>query len=232
MFNQEEKAVMMTLCSRLTALKKAHPESLLITINELSKNLPVKQIKLIDKIITINPADYGINLPYYGLADFVPANLVRLDYWSGRFLPMPVFLQYYCLNQAIVRDLGRQIIFRDGDGYRSDVEQLRVFIGRLMKKDWDVEETLREVCLPGYSQHSFPRVNGGHLQAIDFASSDSNKFAETVHYQWLKLFAHIFGFFNPFGDNNEYNIGPEKWHWVCEFKNGGWRARLGINRGR
>lgn len=213
MFSEKEKALMVGLYSRLTAIKKAHPECLLITIKELTGNLPVEQIRLIDKIISITPKDYGINLPYFGLAPFVPANLVRLDDWPGQFLPLPIFLYYYCLNQAIIRDLSCPIIVRDG--YRSDAEQLRVFMGRLIYKNWKVEETLKEVSLPGYSQHSYPKANGNYLQAIDFAANGSARFAQTAHYEWLKYNGQPFGFFEPFRKNNEFNINPEEWHWAC-----------------
>ncbi|MDO8592976.1 MAG: D-alanyl-D-alanine carboxypeptidase family protein [bacterium] len=221
MFNDREKAMMESLHSKLTAAKKANPENLLITISELIKKLSVKQIGLVEKILSIDPKEYGIkNLPYYGLAPYIPANLVRLDDWSGRFLPMPVFLYYYCLNQAIIRDLDLDCPIIVRDGYRSDAEQLQVFMGRLIQKNWEVEKVLREAALPGYSQHSYPRINGGYMQAIDFAVNGSSKFSQTVHYGWLKHFAWLFGFYEPYGENNKYGIGPEKWHWVCFFEDG------------
>jgi D-alanyl-D-alanine carboxypeptidase len=73
---------------------------------------------------------------------------------------------------------------------------------------------MRNVALPGYSEHGYPP-----RQAIDFITADGISFGpekvfdETQEYGWLLKNAQKFGFYLSYPKNNKQEMAFEPWHW-------------------
>jgi D-alanyl-D-alanine carboxypeptidase len=94
-------------------------------------------------------------------------------------------------------------------GFRSIARQTEIFRGKLVNGQ-SVEEILRYVAAPGYSEHHTGR-------ALDVGSPEHSEldeaFAETDAFQWLEENATVFAFTLSYPRNNPHGIGFEPWHW-------------------
>ncbi len=89
-------------------------------------------------------------------------------------------------------------------GYRSLWYQRRLIKNRL-EKEIPIDDILRLVAPPGYSEHHTGR-------AVDFVT-DGVFFGKSAEYQWLKENAASFGFVESFPKDTSRIIHWEPWHW-------------------
>ena len=73
-----------------------------------------------------------------------------------------------------------------------------------------IDEILRNVAAPGYSEHHTGR-------AIDIGAPGepplTEQFAETPAFSWLEAHAADYGFTLSFARGNPHGIAYEPWHW-------------------
>jgi hypothetical protein len=113
------------------------------------------------------------------------------------------------LQRAACAELGRPLLVMSQ--YRSPGHQLAVILRELDARGGSLEQVLRRVALPGYSQH-------GDLEhpAVDFATDDGrvgDEFRGTADHAWLLANAGRFGLTLSYPDGNPWAIDPEPWHW-------------------
>jgi D-alanyl-D-alanine carboxypeptidase len=94
-------------------------------------------------------------------------------------------------------------------GFRS-VERQREIIGAKLQAGQAIDDILRTVAAPGYSEHHTGR-------ALDVAVPENTTlteaFEETPAYEWLGAHAHEFGFRLSYPRGNPHGIAFEPWHW-------------------
>lgn len=94
-------------------------------------------------------------------------------------------------------------------GFRSIARQSQIIRDKLAAGQ-RIEEILRYVAAPGFSEHHTGR-------AIDISSPEhitlDEAFASTAAYRWLERNTATFGFSLSFPPTNPHGIGYEPWHW-------------------
>lgn len=228
-FSQKEKQIGKRIFRKFAQEKKKNPRLPLISFDYLYKILKAKERELLDKILTVNPKEYGKNFTeFYGIFP-VPKNLAAIKnftlskvegqkYRRGKkvktiktqFLPKPVFWAYNRLNQAMERDIGRTV--NVASGYRSPAYQAVVLFNYLYECRWNMKKALRRVTLPGCSEHGYPSRQGVDFGSVKEISSSKN-FYKTKEYKWLLKNAHRFGFFLSYPAGNKFGVDFEPWHW-------------------
>ena len=226
-FSKQEKETGKRLAKKLQILRNDKPVKWpVITFSQLEKYLKKEEKDLIEKILLINPRDYGKKGKFYGIRP-VPKNLTVIrnqEYISvkgkkeksnPRHLPKRVYQAFLKLNQALKAETGRQLFIRSG--YRSPAYQLYVFLYHLTANNWHLRKTMRGVALPGYSEHGYPIKQGVDLNPVQNIS-DMKHFYKTKEYKWLLKNASKFGFYLSFPAGNKSGTMFEPWHWHYEKK--------------
>jgi zinc D-Ala-D-Ala carboxypeptidase len=94
-------------------------------------------------------------------------------------------------------------------GFRSVERQTEIIRAKLAAGQ-SIEDVLRKIAAPGYSEHHTGR-------AIDIGVPDeeplTERFAETTAFSWLEAHAPDFGFTLSFPRDNPHGIAYEPWHW-------------------
>ena len=94
-------------------------------------------------------------------------------------------------------------------GFRS-VERQRTLIEAKLSAGQEIEEVLRTVAAPGFSEHHTGR-------AVDVAAAGqptlTEAFAETPAFEWLSRNAGSFGFRMSYPRGNPQGFIYEPWHW-------------------
>jgi D-alanyl-D-alanine carboxypeptidase len=110
------------------------------------------------------------------------------------------------MRAAAARD---GIVLLPLSGFRSVARQA-VLIRKKLAAGESIEEILRLVAAPGYSEHHTGR-------ALDIGSPDDialdEEFARTAAFRWLRRHAGEFGFQLSFPRRNPHGIAYEPWHW-------------------
>ena len=95
-------------------------------------------------------------------------------------------------------------------GFRS-VEYQAGLIKRKMDQGKSIEEILKVLAAPGYSEHHTGR-------AIDLTSPDcppcEERFEKTDAFAWLNLHAEEYNFVMSFPRDNRHGFVYEPWHWA------------------
>ncbi|MFC4891513.1 D-alanyl-D-alanine carboxypeptidase family protein [Pseudofrancisella aestuarii] len=99
-------------------------------------------------------------------------------------------------------------------GFRS-YEYQQGIINRKLAKGIPLEEIKKVNALPGMSEHHTGR-------AIDFTTVGEDevlteRFEETVAFEWLTKNAHKYGFKMSFPRDNKYGFIYEPWHWCYNY---------------
>jgi D-alanyl-D-alanine carboxypeptidase len=154
------------------------------------------------------PADYGASR---GMSAFREARRLLLvghdpsDGMPVRLTP-PAAHAWRRMRDAAAAD---GITLVPLSGFRSVARQTRL-IRRNLAKGRSLDDILRYVAAPGYSEHHTGR-------AIDIGdpadSSVEESFARTPAYRWLRRRAKDFGFVMTYPRGNKHGIGYEPWHW-------------------
>lgn len=113
------------------------------------------------------------------------------------------------MQSAAARD---GIVLLPLSGFRSVDRQMKNIIRKLAAGEV-IEDILRFVAAPGYSEHHTGR-------AIDIGTSDhlllDEHFARTRAFCWLKRHAIAFGFRLSYPQHNPHGLGYEPWHWCFQ----------------
>ncbi|HEY5601016.1 MAG TPA: D-alanyl-D-alanine carboxypeptidase family protein [Patescibacteria group bacterium] len=222
-----DQKLITSIVDRMEILKKTFGEKIvLLDFEELYNNLDVNQSKLIKKMLKINPAKFGVNLPRT-VIPHKELNLTAIcgqEYRQGKntikiptqFLPENVFSAINKLNKKMKIDLGKKLLVESG--YRSQAYQLLSFIYQLKINKFNLKKTLKIVALPGFSEHNSP--NCPAIDFITFKRSPDHRngldFSKTPEYKWLIKNARNFGFHLSYKIGNPYKIKFEPWHWHFE----------------
>ncbi len=220
-FSQKEKACGAKIYRKFIAEKTNNPKAPIISFQHLHGILTTEEKKLLQKILLVDPKDYGKNFTiFYGIKP-PPKNLVaiknqkyiidkRLKKVKTQFLPRPVFVAFQKLRRAMKKDLGSSINVLSG--YRSPAYQALILFVVLFENNWSVQKTLQRLTLPGCSEHGYP----AH-QAVDFAPErgikELNNFYKTKEFRWLLKNGPKFGWHLSYPAGNKYGVIFEPWHW-------------------
>ncbi len=221
-FSEKEKKIGERIFKKFTTEKEKNERLPLISFKNLNGILNVQERKLLDKVLAVNPKEYGKNYTeFYGIK-LVVKNLVaiknqryfidkRIKTVKTQFLPKPVFESFIRLNKSMKEKIGR--IVNVASGYRSPAYQAIVLFNWLYQCKWNMKKALRRVTLPGCSEHGYPP-----RQAVDFNRSvkeivNIRNFYKTKEYKWLLKNAHKFGFFLSYPAGNKFGVDFEAWHW-------------------
>ncbi len=229
-FTEQDKKIGKKIFEKFKKGNEIDPQWFLLRFNKLFKLLNNKEGQLIKRILSIDPKEYGLKLPFWGIKP-IPKNLVMIknqQYKLGKeiktirpqFLPKNVFLAYQCLNNAMKKDINRSLnIF---SGYRSPAYQLVVFFCNLYFNNWNIKKTLKSALLPGHSEHGYPerqaidiKLQKGAVEKKDFYKT----LYKTKEYKWLLKNGSKFDFYLSYPKNNKLGIIFEPWHWHFKKKN-------------
>jgi D-alanyl-D-alanine carboxypeptidase len=112
---------------------------------------------------------------------------------------------------AAARD---SIVLLPLSGFRSVARQT-VLIRKKVAVGQRIDEILRLVAAPGYSEHHTGR-------ALDVGTPEDialdEYFARTAAFRWLRRHAGEFGFHLSFPRRNPHDIVYEPWHWCWRTK--------------
>jgi LAS superfamily LD-carboxypeptidase LdcB len=195
-----------------------------VSFDDLFKLLNKNEQNIINRLLKVNPHDFGFKGKLYGITD-VPNDLVEIanqqyklknetKIIDTQFLPQETFSAYEKLNESLYNDEKRKLFVLSG--YRSSAYQAFVFLWYLKVYGFDFAKTLKRAALPGYSEHGFP-----DRQAIDFITEDGSPsekdpegFEKTVEYTWLTKNASKFDFHLTNPRDNKLGTMHEPWHWA------------------
>ena len=172
-----------------------HRQSFVRRIDRIARNLGI-------------PADYGAArglAPQREAARLVSVGRAPDDGKIVRLAPRAA-AAWKKMRTAAARD---DIVLLPLSGFRSVARQTAL-IRKKLATGQRIEEILRLVAAPGYSEHHTGR-------ALDVGSPEDIKldeqFARTAAFRWLRRHAHKFGFQLSFPRHNPHGIAYEPWHW-------------------
>lgn len=203
-----------------------------VTLDQLRTLLSADQRAVVDQVIDLDPRDYGVQTPYAGDLEPVPADLVRvsgqryaehgeLKTMSDKYVPRHVFDAYARMNEAFMaQHRNRRLLIQSG--YRSPAYQVVVFINWLINGyAGDIARTIRHASPPRYSQHTIASKAAIDFKNIDGSpsSGDPEDFKDTIEYAWLRQHGGTFSFYESWPAGNEFGMRPEPWHWQYRTSN-------------
>jgi len=213
-----------SILKKLEELKLEMDEKIvLIDQKTLDQKLTVKESKLVNEILKIDPLKYGFKGTFLGFDD-IPNDLVAIKNQKyifkrkkhkieTQYLRKKIFIAYGKMNKAIMTDLGKRLLI--GSAYRSPTYQCLIFLYYLKIYNFNFTMTIKRVAMPSYSEHC-----SSTKSAIDFITKNglpSDKkplnFARSAEYRWLKNNAIKFGFKLSYPIGNKRGIMFEPWHW-------------------
>ncbi len=196
-----------------------------LTLGELEGALNPRQREVVERILTLDPKDYGVTIPYLGV-EAVPNDLVRVTgqrVWrngeahiiSEKLMPRPIYMAFERMNRAFeAAHSGRKLLV--SSGYRSPASQIVTFISWCNSAyEGDIARTVRHASPPAYSQHTSASKTAIDVVNVDGqpAADDLDGFRDTAEYAWLQVHAAEYGFFESWKEGNEFGMRPEPWHW-------------------
>ncbi len=221
--SNKEKELTKSLLEKILATRRE--KFSIVDLDVVYGFLNREEITFLKKLLTINPTEYGFKGEYVGIQD-VPKGLVEIkeqrytvDTEKGfeeigvRYLSKEVYKAYKRMNNQMYKDIGKRLLV--GSGYRSPAYQLFLFVYYLNMYDFKIEDTIKRVAMPGYSEHCV-----ADSMAIDFVTTDGipnenddRRFENTAEYRWLLDNGEDFGFKESYPKDNEFGISYEPWHW-------------------
>lgn len=197
----------------------------LLTFNFLRQNLNQTESKMLDWLLSINPADFKVKTPFYGIeepsdgAHFVAQTYQRANrdnklYKVTQYVPGHIFASYRTMAQEFERKHPAQRLYI-ASAYRSPAYQAMLIFYYTKNWDFNLKKVLKRVALPGYSEHGLIGQTALDLDdALQHPESyEDELFAKTDHFRWLALHAGKFGFKLSYPPNNLQGIDYEPWHW-------------------
>jgi LAS superfamily LD-carboxypeptidase LdcB len=184
-----------------------------VTLDQLRALLSTDQQAFVDQIMNLKPHDYGVNTPYAGDLEPVPADLVRIS--GQQYVPRHIFEAYVRMNDAFTAEHPNRKLLIESC-YRSPAYQIVVFINWLISGyRGDIAKTIRHASPPNYSQHTIASKAAIDFKNVDGPPSDDNPedFKDTVEYAWLRQHGSEFSFYESWPEGNEFGMRAEPWHW-------------------
>lgn len=196
-----------------------------LRIKDLKAGLDIRQRAVVDRILDLDPHDFGINIPLVGREgeanDLVVikgqayVEVGQTKTLKDVFVPRHVYEAYVRMNRSFEEQHPHRILLIES-GYRSPAYQVMTFI-YLCREVYqgDVGSALRRVSPPAYSQHTSATKTALDFFNVDGLPTESHPedFEGTSEYVWLKENARTYGFFESWKKGNEYGMGAEPWHW-------------------
>jgi hypothetical protein len=221
-----DESELSSLLARFDQLEEKGILTPTMTLDRLRSSLSADQRVIVDQIIDLKPADYGVRTPYAGDLEPVPSGLVRvsgqqyteqgtLKTIGDKYVPPRIFAAYTRMNEAFMADhRDRKLLIQSC--YRSPAYQVAVFISWLITAyHGDIAETIRHASPPSYSQHTI-----ASKAAIDFKNIDGSPsvdhpedFKQTIEYAWLRRRGREFSFYESWPEGNQFGMRAEPWHW-------------------
>lgn len=213
----------------LELLQKHGALSAKLTLDQLKRALPPRQVQIVDTILNLDPSDFGIHIPRFGL-ESVPRELVAVPEQRylvdgqhqsliGRYVPKAVYEAFEQMARAFAHEHpGRQLLVESG--YRSPAFQVIVFVQWLALYEYDLAKTIRHASPPAYSQHCLATNTAIDIMNIDGLPTDTDPeaFQSTIEYHWLKQHAHSYHFVESMPQNGQSGMRYEPWHWQYQHK--------------
>jgi D-alanyl-D-alanine carboxypeptidase len=214
------------LLARLDQLEADGVLTPVITLGRLRELLDGRQWGLVEQVIGLRPADYGVTAPYAGDLEPVPPDLVKVcgqqfihhgerRTLGDKYVPRDVFTWYTKLNKAFADEHpGRRLLIQSC--YRSPAYQVAVFVSWLATRyEGDIRRAIQHASPPAYSQHTIASKAAIDFKNVDGAPSEADPadFACTVEYAWLRQHAVTFRFHESWPPGNEFGMRAEPWHW-------------------
>lgn len=222
-FTKEDKKIGQTIFKKFEYGRLNKFSWPIASFSAIFRVLNKKEKELINKILSIDPGDFGKTGRFYGITP-IPKNLVIIKNQKyeingqtrkvkPQYLPKKVFSAYQKMNKSMQSDIDRSLNILSG--YRSPAYQMVIFFHYLYLDGWNLKKTLRYATLPGWSAHEYPAKQG-----MDFLPKKGiaypKDFYKTKEYKWLLKNAHRFGFYLSFPKNNKSGVIFEPWHWHFE----------------
>lgn len=197
-----------------------------VTLARLRPLLSTGQQAVFDRVMNLKPRDYGVNTPYAGDLEPVPADLVKVSgqqytqhgerrTLADKFVPRHIFDAYARMNEEFMAGHpDRKLLIQSC--YRSPAYQVVVFIDWLINGyHGDIAKTIRHASPPNYSQHTIASKAAIDFKNVDGSPSSDHPedFGETVEYAWLRRHGGEFGFYESWPEHNEFGMRAEPWHW-------------------
>lgn len=155
------------------------------------------------------PADYATRtgLPLYEQAELSQLVVAQLDEAGRPLVLTRRASEALAAMRAAAREAGLELL--PFSGFRSYQHQRGLIVAKLQKGQ-SIEDILRVLAAPGYSEHHTG-------QAVDITTTECPQaeevFETTAAYRWLATNAKRFGFSESFPRNNVHNLVYEPWHW-------------------
>jgi hypothetical protein len=197
-----------------------------VTLDRLKAGLSADQRAIVEEVINLKPRDFGVDTPYAGELEPVPADLVKVTgQWytergeqktlGDKYVPRHIFAGYTRMNDAFTPGHpNRKLLIQSC--YRSPAYQVVVFINWLINGyGGDIAKTIRHASPPNYSQHTIARKAAIDFKNVDGSPSPDNPedFKDTVEYAWLRRHGSEFSFYESWPEGNEFGMRAEPWHW-------------------
>lgn len=170
-----------------------------------------RQVKIVSSNTSTPDLDKITEQPVF-IVNSKPQQIKRTIY-----LPRKVMEHYQRMNAAYQMANPDRAILLDS-GYRHPIEQRYLVVFFLVNSyGYSLEEVLKRVLPPPYSQHCSPSYTALDLCNIDAEIDPDDKyttaFALTPEYLWLKKHGKEFGFHESYPEGNNEGIVWEPWHW-------------------
>jgi hypothetical protein len=220
--SMSDKTTVNSIVSKVEAARSHEERMLVISVDGLKNLLSDEEMALIDRVFSIDPKTYGLKTPYVGVEP-VPDNLVRVnpqpytdngkkELTHTQFIPKPVHEAFTKMAKDLESEIGGKILIESG--YRSSAYQAVVFLDILKDNGYNLQKTVKQVAIPGYSEHGTPSKLALDIQTTEgIPSEDPDKYMATPEYEWLVANAGKYGFVLSLPKDNPYGMLFEPWHW-------------------
>ncbi len=221
-----EESVLRTFPETFEALEAQGILIPTVTLDRLKALLSTGQQAIVDQIMNLRPQDYGVNTPYAGDLEPVPADLVKVSgqqytehgvrkTLGEKYVPAHIFEAYVRMNEAFMAGHPKRKLLVVSC-YRSPAYQVAVFINWLIEAyHGDIAKTIRHASPPNYSQHTIASKAAIDFKNVDGSPSNEHPedFKDTVEYAWLRRHGGEFSFYESWPEDNEFGMRAEPWHW-------------------
>lgn len=220
-FSKPEQHAAEEIIDKVANQISSNPRIADISFTTLHNMVSPKTSALITKLRQLSGQDYGIDRPAIEASS--SDKLVVIDGQSyqllgesmsipPRLVPQKAYKSFLALNQALENELGHRLVIQSG--YRSPAYQLFVFVFQLRENGWNMRKVLKNVALPGYSEHSNTKKQALDLRPESFIGpKEKYDFSRTPEYRWLLENAHQFCFSLSYPKKNKTGTRFEPWHW-------------------
>ena len=215
-FSAKDKKLVKSMVAKFADAQERNARFRAVGFATLFRLLSKEEKDLAQRLLALDPKEYGFRGPFYGIER--PSNLVLVPRAMVRskevhFLPKNVLTAFKKMRTALKKEKGEELLVYSG--YRSPAYQLVLLLRSLADGGFELKKTVTRIAFPGWSEHGAPKQ-----QAIDFIvpSVPENTardpiFEKTPAYQWLSAHAHTYGFYLSYPRGNKWGVAFEPWHW-------------------